>query len=120
MVSRIVVVEDETELLYLLHDVLEEEGFEVIALSRPDLSTMLDANLKPDLFLIDLMLPGISGVELAQQLRERGFAATPMIAMSASDLMIRLATESRLFQASVSKPFELSALLDCVKRYALF
>lgn len=120
MKSRIVVVEDETELLRLLRDVLEEEGFGVISLTRPDMIATLDHELEPSLFLIDLMLPTMSGIELAEQLRERGYKDTPMIAMSASDLMVRIAAESRLFQDTLPKPFELSTLLDCVKRYVSY
>jgi CheY-like chemotaxis protein len=78
----------------------------------------IDAAVSPALFLVDVMLPGMSGIELAEQLRAGGFARTPMIAMSASPGMLRAAAESRLFQEILPKPFDLTTLLDCVGRFA--
>jgi len=114
----IAVVEDETPVLELLRDVLEIDGFSVLTFDRPDVAeTHLQNNLRPDLFLIDIMLPGSTGIELAETLRQRGFAHTPMIAMSASKTMTLSAIQSGLFQETLYKPFDLFDLLTCVSRY---
>jgi CheY-like chemotaxis protein len=63
------------------------------------------------------MLPGMSGIELAERLRAGGYSQTPMIAMSASGLMSRFAAESGYFQEAIDKPFDVDALLKCVERY---
>lgn len=69
------------------------------------------------LFLLDMMLVGTTGIEVARILRANGFADTPMIAMSASGQMLRAATDSRLFAATLPKPFELTHLLETVSRF---
>jgi two-component system response regulator MtrA len=112
----IVVVEDEPELLQMLRDVLELSGFHVIGLARPELAQTAISASRPDLFLIDIMLPGMSGIELAAALRSGAYSRTPMIAMSASSFMYKLATESGLFEASIRKPFDVADLLREVNR----
>lgn len=113
----VVVVEDEPELLQMLRDVLEVEGFKVIGVARPELAQTAVTASQPDLFLIDVMLPGMSGIELAASLREADHAETPMIAMSASSFMYKLASESGLFQDSIRKPFDVAVLLRRIGRY---
>lgn len=114
----IVVVEDEQDVLRLLCDVLESDGFEVIGLGRPDQVQWMEPHPNPDMFLLDLMLPGMSGIDLARRLRECGYSQQPIIAMSASPRMLTAASRSGLFQETISKPFDLSILLDAVERYA--
>lgn len=112
----IVVVEDEPDLLGMLSDVLELEGFSVVSVSHPaQLEARMDG-VRPDLFLIDVMLPAVSGVEVADRLRHNGYGDTPMIAMSASRLMTAVASESGMFQVALDKPFELDNLFDCIER----
>jgi len=71
----------------------------------------------PSLFLIDIMLPGMSGVELAEQLRAEHFSDIPMIAMSASSFMVKTARATGLFAETVRKPFDVAGLLELVERY---
>ncbi len=112
------VVEDEPSVLEMLQEVLQGHGFCVVGVPYPELVHTIDAGLQPDLFLVDVMLPGMSGIELAAQLRACGFSDTPIIAMSASPLLLEVAAGSNLFQGVLAKPFDLSKLLDYVARYA--
>jgi len=113
--GRVVVVEDDEDIRELLHLVLESEGFEVVALNHPLSLETLDSHRPPALFLLDLMLPGMSGVEAARQLRGRGFTA-PFIAISASRLKLQVAAGSGLFDGTVCKPFDLHDLIECLHR----
>jgi DNA-binding response OmpR family regulator len=112
----IVVLEDEPEILEMIRDLLHMAGYRVVGLTHPALLDQLAPNSPPDLFLIDLMLPTTSGIEVAQRLRARDYAHTPMIAISASRLMQQFAHESHLFQATIAKPFDVTALLWQVDR----
>lgn len=114
----VVVVEDEIDLLQVLHDMLDVEGINSIGVGRPELVLPVAQRNSPHVFLIDMMLPGASGIEVARDLQEHGFAATPMIAMSASDTMVRVARESGLFHVTVAKPFDFDALFGHVRRLA--
>lgn len=117
MVSgAIVIVEDEADLLDLIAQILEEEGYTIVRFSRPD-AIRLDRDQQPRLFLLDLMLPGMDGIELARTLRPE-WETTPMIAMSASPTLLEAARRSGLFQATVGKPFDMIELIDTVTRVA--
>jgi DNA-binding response OmpR family regulator len=117
MTQRIVVVEDETPVLEMLTEFLRADGFSVLGFEHPDQMREFDEEQRPDLFIIDLMLPGRDGIEVAKQLRTEGFEDTPMIAMSASRALTETASDSGLFQETIYKPFDLSTLLDCVERH---
>lgn len=111
------VIEDEPELLELLRILLESSGFSVAAVDHPDGVHEMMQSMHPDLFVVDLMLPGTNGIDLARQLRASGGADTPMIALSASKLMLEVANASNLFQATMSKPFDVFTLLEYVQQY---
>ena len=117
MSTHVIVVEDEAELLEMLRHVLEEEGFAVTGFERPDLPGIIESQ-SPELFLIDLMLPGLDGIQLAALLRSKGFSESPMIGISASSIELRRASKSSLFQEVLPKPFDLSELVGCMKRHA--
>ncbi|HZU13080.1 MAG TPA: response regulator [Chloroflexota bacterium] len=114
-----VVVDDEPEMLGLISDVLESEGHETVGFETPvaviDAEEELDG--EPDLFLLDLMLPQMDGIALAARLARDGFADTPKVAISASNDKLRAARASQLFAATISKPFDIVELLNCVDKY---
>jgi CheY-like chemotaxis protein len=114
----IVVVEDEPDIRDVLCQVLEGEGYDVLAFHRPEPVTHLkDTEEHPELFLLDIMLPDMNGIALAARLRDDGFDETPKVAISASREMLEAAEESHLFDATLSKPFEIDDLLTIVARW---
>ena len=113
---QIFVVEDEEGVAQLVRDLLEAEGYLVQSAAHPDATRTIDRSDPPDLILIDMMLPGQDGVKLAGELRKTGLEHAPMIAMSASRIMLHFAAESGLFQETVAKPFDLTTLLGAVHR----
>lgn len=80
--QTILVIDDDAELRDTIAAMLEQEGFRV--LQSDDGRTGLDRALtaKPDLILVDLRLPGMSGVEICKQLRAAN-VRTPIIVQSA-------------------------------------
>jgi CheY-like chemotaxis protein len=112
---RIVVVDDEPELREFICEVLEAEGYSVLSLPEPDLALQLAE--RPFLFLLDLMLPGMTGIELAKRLREGPCREVAIIGFSASSAMLRHADESHLFQETIRKPFDLEYLLETVRQH---
>lgn len=115
--AEIVVIDDEHEVLDLVCELLEDEGYDVLCLDRPSKVIRDWEQYHPDLFILDLMLPEMSGIELARHLREDGFPKTPMVAMSASEVVLHAAAETQLFQRTLPKPFHVDALLDCGEHY---
>lgn len=79
--NKILIVDDEERIRHILRIYLEKEGFSIeeagegfIALQKAELSSY-------DLIILDLMLPGLDGIELCLRLREMG--TTPIIIVSA-------------------------------------
>jgi two-component system, OmpR family, response regulator BaeR len=77
--DRVLIVEDEAKLAGLLRDYLVQEGFEVSVLHRGDEVEPWVREHPVDLVLLDLMLPGRSGLEVAKALRAAGDVAIIMV-----------------------------------------
>jgi len=84
MSARILIVEDEEPLTLLLGYNLEAEGYSVETVMRGDEAEIKISESPPDLVVLDWMLPGLSGIELARRLRARpATARLPIIMLTA-------------------------------------
>ena len=79
MAERILIVEDERKLAELMRDYLLQEGYVVDILERGDEVEAWVQVQRPDLLLLDLMLPGKSGLEVCKALRRHSDVAIVMI-----------------------------------------
>ena len=112
MRPRILVVDDEPDLLWALRYALGDEGDEVdTAQSAAEALTLLEER-RPDLIVLDVVMPGIDGFELHRRLRrDPRFASIPVIFLTAV-----LGTADRIKGLNegaddyVSKPFDLGEL----------
>jgi two-component system phosphate regulon response regulator PhoB len=68
--EKILVIEDEEDILALLHFNLVKEGFHVDCATTGEQGVKKAKDLRPELILLDLMLPGIDGLEVCRQLRQ--------------------------------------------------
>ncbi len=114
---HVVVVEDESALRELVASTLETAGYQVTALADAHKARSLFTNLVPGLVLLDWMLPGMSGIELARWMRREGhLAQVPVIMLTAKD-----DEEAKLegFESGVddyvTKPFSTRELLARIK-----
>jgi DNA-binding response OmpR family regulator len=117
--TRILVVEDEPTIAIGLHDDLTLEGFQVEVASDGDTGARAAGRGRFDLILLDVMLPGMSGVEVLRVLRREG-VATPVIILSAKgDEIDRVVGLKVGADDYVAKPFsrpELLARIEAVLR----
>jgi two-component system response regulator RegX3 len=81
--TTILVVEDEDSYREPLTYQLERDGFEVVAVDDGRAALAAFDRARPDLVLLDVMLPGMSGVEVCRELRARG--NVPVIMVTAKD-----------------------------------
>jgi CheY-like chemotaxis protein len=85
--KRVLVIDDDPEARTMLSKILKEEQAEVIAASSGDEGMALIAQSPPDLVLLDLMMPGMSGFEMVARLRAQPTAAgIPVMIVSAKEL----------------------------------
>ena len=111
MTRRILIVEDQTDVAQLIDVVLKGEGYTVAIAKDGAQGLMLARDWKPDLILMDIMLPGVDGGTLIARLRQEAETADlPIIAMSASRTL-RDRTAELQADALLSKPFDVDALL---------
>lgn len=111
MSSRILIVEDQADVAQLIEVVLMGEGHTVAVARDGAQGLMMARDWKPDLILMDIMLPGVDGGTLIARLRrEAETAELPIIAMSASRTL-RERTAELEADALLSKPFDVDALL---------
>jgi two-component system, OmpR family, alkaline phosphatase synthesis response regulator PhoP len=116
MASRILVVDDEESISKLVAYNLQQAGFEVdTADSGTRALEVLQDQPRPDLIVLDLMLPGIGGMELCQRLRKEG-VQTPIIMLTAKDDEVdRILGLEMGADDYVTKPFSPRELVARVK-----
>ncbi|HET8987515.1 MAG TPA: response regulator transcription factor [Humibacillus sp.] len=112
--SRILIVEDEVSFSDPLSYVLRKEGYDVaVAETGPDGLAEFDKN-GADLVLLDLMLPGLSGVDVCRALRQR--STVPVIMLTAKDSEIDKVVGLEIGADDyVTKPYSSRELLARVK-----
>ncbi len=115
--ARIIVVEDEELIRTMLTLNLEREGFQVS--SFPDAESMLDAvaNDRFDIMLLDIMLPGMSGIEALNIIRKKGIN-TPILMLTAKkDIESKVQTLDIGADDYIPKPFNMDELLARVRAH---
>ncbi|AEI64041.1 response regulator [Corallococcus macrosporus] len=110
--KRLLIVDDELAIVEALQDILSVEGYDIVTAFNGAEGLQRLADGKPDLVLLDLMMPVMDGREMLRRMREdprlRGI---PVVVMSAG----RISDEERRSSARfLAKPFELDVLLDTI------
>jgi DNA-binding response OmpR family regulator len=110
MAKRILIVEDDTLLAQVLSENLRIDGFAVAWAADSDEAVAVTQSFKPDLVLLDLMLPRVSGFDVATVLRRGG--DTPIIILSARSQKADKLRGLRMGADDyITKPFDLDELV---------
>ena len=113
--SRILVVEDRPEVLDLLERTLRANGYEVASASDGDSALAIALDRKPDLVVLDIGLPRKSGIDVARDLRSRGFTA-PILMLTALDTVGDKVTGLDAGADDyIAKPFDFDELLARIR-----
>jgi CheY-like chemotaxis protein len=109
--SKLLIVDDEVAILEALTDILSVEGYEVATAANGAEGLKRAGEDRPDLILLDLMMPVMDGQEMLRRLKESpDLRAIPVVVMSAGRVSKSELQGSRF----LAKPFELDDLLDTV------
>jgi two-component system, cell cycle response regulator DivK len=117
--KMILIVEDDEKSRRLMRDVLTHQGYDILETDRGEQALEMIRAHRPDLVLLDILLPGISGLDTIREIRnDASIADTPVIAVTASVMdndrgKIRAAG----FDAFEPKPLNLKAFLETVKSF---
>lgn len=109
---KILVVDDETAIRNLLIDLLGDEGYTVFAASNGRAALAIVQQQRPDLILMDVMMPELDGLETVQHIRALPESNdVPIILMSAAHHLSPKIGDSVAF---ITKPFNLDHVLAVV------
>jgi len=119
MAKTVLVVEDNELNMKLFHDLLEANGYDIVQTRNGLEAIDLAREHHPDLILMDIQLPEVSGLEVTKWIKEDDeLRAIPVIAVTAFAMK---GDEERIRQggceAYLSKPISVAKFLDTVKTY---
>lgn len=110
MKERILIIEDDEAIVRVLRRALSYEGYTVDTALDGETGINLAREHHPDLVILDLMLPGMDGIEVCQRLRAGG--GTPIIMLTAKDaVQDRVQGLDAGADDYMTKPFDLEELL---------
>ena len=114
---RVMVTDDDPVHRGLMEDLLLPLGFSVLSTADGPECLRVAARMQPDLFLLDVAMPGMNGWELARHLREQGFTRSPIIMVSANANELNQALSGNESHDDVlAKPISLAVLLEKIGR----
>ena len=119
--SKIVVIEDEVDILEVINYNLSKEGFDVCSALDGEEGLALIKKEVPDLVLLDLMLPGLDGIEICRKLKtDYSTRSIPIIMVTAkgeeSDIVLGLGMGADDYIVKPFRPRELMARIRSVLR----
>tara|TARA_R110002124_G_scaffold252177_4_gene417449 strand:- start:16760 stop:17905 length:1146 start_codon:yes stop_codon:yes gene_type:complete len=116
----ILVVDDSKPNVILLSHILKEEGFRVEKSYDGDEALEKIKQVRPDLILMDIMMPAMSGIEVGYKLRRSEFEDIPIIFLSSSNESV---DKVQAFESGgvdfVNKPFDKNELLVRVRNHLM-
>ena len=119
MPKKVLIVEDNELNMKLFHDLLEAQGYEVLETREGLQALSLAREHRPDLILMDIQLPEISGLEVTKWLKEDDeLASIPVVAVTAFAMK---GDEEKIreggCEAYIAKPISVANFLETVERF---
>jgi CheY-like chemotaxis protein len=114
---RVLIVDDEPHIVLSLEFLLERAGYETASAGDGDEALALVRRLRPDVVLLDIMMPGRNGYAVCQAIKsDPGLRAIPVIMLSAKGQEVEIRKGLELGAAAyVTKPFGNAEVLEAVR-----
>ncbi|NYS76802.1 response regulator [Halomonas glaciei] len=115
--AKVLVVDDEPNIVLSLEFLMEQAGFEVVTAEDGEQALARVTDSQPDLLLLDISLPGISGFDVLERLRnEKATAQLPIIMLTAHGRDVEREKGMALGADDyITKPFSTQSLVEKVK-----
>jgi DNA-binding response OmpR family regulator len=115
-IAKVLVVDDDYVICMILRKMLQSKGFEVVVLENPALMDDLLNNLNIDLVILDMIMPGISGIDLCTRLKkDNSTAHISVIMISALEDAEKICLDAGA-DDFISKPFDMNRLFTKIYR----
>ena len=115
----VLLVDDEPDLLVLVRNILRDEGFTVDTAENGEVALKKARSFKPDLVVLDMMMTGMSGVDVCQKLRDspetKGLKVVFLTVVRFSEAGMNVLREFGVMDY-ITKPFETKDLIKRVKK----
>jgi DNA-binding response OmpR family regulator len=115
VINDILIVDDDSATVEFLIEALHEEGYLCCGAYDGESALLAVETARPALVLLDLHMPGVSGVDVVAQLHRHDLAHVPVVLMTADATAAQLHITT--FQEYLLKPFDLDTLLACIGRF---
>lgn len=113
--KKILIVEDEPSLVFTLKDTLESENYDVTVVTDGANAVETVQKVEPDLMILDLMLPNVSGYDICREIRDLKYTF-PVIMLTARDQEIDKVTGLNIGADDyITKPFGVKELLARIR-----
>lgn len=118
MTKKVLIVDDEANIVISLEFLMQQAGYQVDVARTGEEALQKLAAFQPDLVLLDVMLPGISGFDICQHIRQTpAWADMRIVMLSAKGRDVEIAKGMALgANAYITKPFSTKALLAEVQQ----
>jgi len=113
--TRILIIEDEPDLRRGLELNIKAEGYEVLTAAAGDSGVSRALSDRPDLVLLDIMLPGMSGLDVCRELRQKRFDAPIIMLTARTEELDRVVGLEIGADDYVTKPFGIRELLARIR-----
>jgi len=118
MPAKVLIVDDEANIVISLEFLMQQAGYEVAIARNGEEALEQIENFRPDLILLDVMLPGVNGFDILQRVRQHAsLHELPVIMLTAKGREVEVTKGLALgANAYITKPFSTRNLLDEVRR----
>lgn len=116
MKEKILVIDDDPDIVEILLMRLEASGYEVHTAADGKEGLLRLKVTKPDLIIVDVMMPTMDGFSFVQEIKKEGFGHIPVIVLTAKGMMGKV-FEMEGVKEYLLKPFDAQQLLDMIKKY---
>ncbi len=115
--KKILIVDDEPDILEFLQVILEEEGYSVLTSQKAEYLEQLHNGGLPDLILLDVLLSGKDGREIVKYLKQQEETKRIPVIMFSAHPTAELTAREAGAEDFVAKPFEIDDLLEKVAKF---
>jgi two-component system, OmpR family, alkaline phosphatase synthesis response regulator PhoP len=112
----VVIGEDDEPIALLLRDAISDEpGYQAVVVADGALVLETVRQVHADLLILDIMMPGLNGLEVYDRVREEGVRDMPVLFVSANVPQFDSEFQRRNITTVLTKPFDLNDLLERVR-----
>lgn len=114
--GKVLVVDDEFDLVELAKEFLMEEGFEVASTTDSLTALELVSSFKPDIVLSDINMPKMNGLELLSEIRKNHKDLPVVLITGFIDTAMRAKADSLNVFGVINKPYKISSVLEMTSK----